>query len=112
MRRHLRLRGRKNFERLRTDGQAIRHPLFVLSYRPNGENNNRYGLIVSRRLGNAVQRNKIRRRLREALRHFNTASTSGFDIALIARPPLIDAHYGDVIDALQQSLQQAGLLDG
>ncbi len=110
MQRHLRLRGRKNFDLLRTDGQAIRHSLLILSYRDNGMVHNRYGMIVSRRLGHAVARNKIRRRLREALRQYDAVITGGFDIVLIARQAINNATYHEIIDALQSALEKAGLL--
>ncbi len=114
MQRHLRLRRRVDFEQLRAEGQVVRHPLFVFSYRANDKQHNCYGVIVSRRLGKAVQRNKIRRRLREALRHYEPMivqdTTQGYDMALIARLPVAQASYGQIHTALGRLLRRTTLL--
>lgn len=95
--------------------------LFVLSYHANNMPHNRYGLVASRRIGNAVQRNKVRRRLREALFTFHPnigkldQSTAGqflgFDLILIARQPITTATFQEIIQQLDDALQRAELLE-
>jgi len=109
MQRHLRLRRREDFRRLRTTGRVWRHPFFMLSVTPNGLPHNRYGFVTSKQLGNAVVRNGIRRRLRESVRRAHPYLVSGYDMALIARVPVVGQSYAVISRAVDTLLRQAGL---
>ena len=96
-------------------------PLFVLSYHANEMTHNRYGLVASRRIGNAVQRNKVRRRLREALLNIHpkigrpnqpdAGEAQNFDLILIARQPIAKATFHEIVQQLDDALQRAELLE-
>lgn len=60
-------------------------PLSVAG-RPNGLDHNRLGLSVSRRVGNAVRRNRVKRRLREAFRLNGRGWAQGYDLVVVVRP--------------------------
>lgn len=68
----------------------------------------RYGLVVSKRVGKAVVRNRVKRRLREILRQ--TPLKSGWDIVFVARPAAATAKYADVEKTVRGLLCQAQLL--
>lgn len=109
MQRHLRLRRKEDFAHLRQTGHVWRHPLLLLSVTPNGLSHNRYGFVTSRQLGGAVVRNRIRRMLREVMRHAHPQLVQGYDMALIARGPIVGQPYQAIDDAIMTSLQRAGL---
>jgi ribonuclease P protein component len=109
MQRHLRLRRKEDFDHLRRTGRVWRYPLLILSVAPNGLTHNRYGYVTSKQLGTAVVRNRIRRWLREAVRHAHPHLMQGHDMAFIARGPIAEQPYGAVHEAVMISLQQAGL---
>jgi ribonuclease P protein component len=109
MQRRLRLHRQEDFKRLRAAGRVWRHPFFVLSMTPNGLPHNRYGFVTSKRLGHAVARNRTRRLLREAVRHAHPFLTAGYDMAFIARDPIMGQPYRAVYEAVQRMLQRAGL---
>ncbi|MBZ0320011.1 MAG: ribonuclease P protein component [Anaerolineae bacterium] len=121
MEKRLRLRGRADFARLRAEGHTLQHRLLMLSYLPNEQGHNRYGLVVSRRIGKAVARNLIRRRLREILQHrdpsiaypkqtSDQSGNKGCDIVIIARTPIVDASYQEIDEAVGDLLRRARLL--
>jgi ribonuclease P protein component len=102
-----RLRRRADFERLKAHGKRWQHTLLTLSALPNGLPHNRYAFIVSKRLGNAVARNRTRRRLREAVRR--AILKQGYDIALIARANLARQPYNMIVQALDELFRRAEL---
>ncbi len=109
MQRDLRLRHRADFERVRSQGRSWHHPLVILSVAPNLLSHNRYGFVASRRLGNAVKRNRARRVLREVVRRAALRLKSGYDITLVARNEIVTQSYNRVDDALDELFKRANL---
>jgi len=77
---------------------------------PNGLPYSRFGFSVSRRIGKAVQRNLIRRRIRESLRLKLEDILPGWDLVWIARTPIQSAEYGEIDAACARLLRRASLL--
>ena len=82
--------------------------LVVMRALPNGLTYSRYGFSVSKRLGKAVRRNRVKRLLREILRL--TPVRKGWDMVFIARPAAADADYASLDKAIEGLLSQAELL--
>ena len=80
-----RLQKRQDFRRVYQRGKSKNNWAFVLYYRPNNLGVHRLGFSVSKKIGNAVCRNKMRRRLREACRLEITSFTPGYDYVFIDR---------------------------
>jgi len=76
----------------------------VVRFVPNGRDHDRFGISTGRRLGGAVQRNRVRRRLREVLRRSPNDTGQGWDILIVVRPPAVDASFDDVRTALERLL--------
>jgi ribonuclease P protein component len=70
----------------------------------------RSGFVVGRRIGNAVARNRVKRRLREAVRARHPALVSGMDLVWIARPPLVAADFAAIGAAVEQLVRRARLM--
>ncbi len=109
MQRHLRLRRKQDFARLRQQGRAWRHPFVIMSVTPNELPHNRYGFVTGKSLGRAVVRNYIRRILREIVREAHAHLRQGYDIAFIARPAIVGQPFQAVRQAVHTLLQSAGL---
>ena len=97
------------FQRLyRSNGQA--NGYFVLYARKNRTNTNRVGITVSKKLGHAVVRNRVRRRLREAYRLNESRFQPGWDIVVVARSRCISASFQDIVNAYLTLANKAGIL--
>jgi ribonuclease P protein component len=110
MDRRFRLRDDEQFRRVRNEGRSWSHLLLVLCSLPNGLEYSRFGFSVSKRVGKAVVRNRVKRLLREAARARQALVEPGYDVVFIARRPIGDADYREVDRAVEQVLAQAGLL--
>lgn len=67
-------------------------PLLILRAAPNDLGRTRLGIVCGRRVGNAVTRNRVKRRLREILR--SLVLVEGWDVVVIARPGSAAATFG------------------
>lgn len=70
----------------------------------------RSGFAVSKRIGKAVVRNRVKRRMREAVRLHQDLIAPGWDLVWIARRPVALAAYADIEQAVARLLSIAGLL--
>jgi len=82
----------------------------VLRALPNALEASRFGFVVSRRLGKAVIRNRVKRRLREIARQ--TPVQPGWDIVVIARVPAAEADYKSLERSVRMLLLRAGIIVG
>ncbi|MBI2832013.1 MAG: ribonuclease P protein component [Chloroflexi bacterium] len=89
-------------------GRSWANGLLVLKALPNGLSFSRYGFSVSKRIGSAVTRNRVKRLLREILRV--TPLQPGWDIVFIARSPIGVARYATVKQSIGNLLTRSGLL--
>jgi len=82
-----RLRTRAEFDRVFRGGMRLDGALFALLAAPNGSEVDRLGLVVSRRVGNAVVRNRARRLLRDSFRRLQRGAP-GLDIVILVKAAL------------------------
>lgn len=82
----------------------------MLKALPNELELNRYGFITSRKVGKAVVRNKVKRRMREVARLAPTKP--GWDLIFVAHSEAATARHQDIEAAMKGLLQRAHLLEG
>ncbi|NWG19058.1 MAG: ribonuclease P protein component [Chloroflexi bacterium] len=110
MKRAYRLRAPEQYQRVRRDGRSWDVALLALNAAPNRRRVSRCGFVAAKRLGGAVVRNRIRRRMREAVRLMYTAIDPGWDLVFIARAAaLADIDFQQLQAMIQQLLQRAGV---
>ncbi len=91
-----------------TSGHA--NGYLVLYARPNRSATNRVGITAGKKLGHAVVRNRIRRRLREIYRLNEDRFAPGWDIVVVARTRCIDADFRKLTHAYLSLAEKAGIL--
>jgi ribonuclease P protein component len=106
------LRSPADFQQIQGQSRSRAHPTLLMRYRPNGLDRTRYGISTGRRVGTAVVRNGIRRRLRTILRQLQAEVRPGWDILIVTRPAAANATQADLANALKRLMASAGLLAG
>jgi ribonuclease P protein component len=103
-----RLTGTRDFEAVFTNGKSCANNIVVLRALPNSLGSSRCGFAVGKRLGGAVVRNRVRRRLREAVRH--VPIEAGWDMVVIARQAATETDYHTLSKATEELLARAKLI--
>ena len=84
-------------------GTTRSHPLLTARFLRTDLETTRFGLATGRKLGGAVVRNRVRRRLREALRVMAPSFQPGWDVLIIARPAIVEADHDALVGALRRT---------
>jgi len=101
----------QDFAALRA-GTLRSHPLLTARFLRTDLETTRFGLATGRKLGGAVVRNRVRRRLREVLRAMAPSFQPGWDVLIIARPAIVEADHRALVEALRRLLRRGGVLGG
>ncbi len=103
-----RLTDSPDFERVYRQGTAYRGKLFSVHAFPNELGTPRLGLSVSRRVGNAVTRNTVRRRLREVFHSARPEIPGDLDLVVSARPAAAEATVRELSEEFVRALRKLG----
>lgn len=104
------LKENRLFRRLYAKGKTTANSYLAVYCRRNGSSGNRLGITVSTKLGNAVTRNRVRRRLREVYRLNEHRLRMGYDIVIVARYRSVRARYQDLDKSFLALAKKLGLL--
>jgi ribonuclease P protein component len=110
VKRLFRVRQNSRFQEIRRQGKSYKNRYLVLCALENDLDYSRFGFSVSTRIGNAVVRNRIKRRLREIVRLHMEEIELGWDIVFIARQLTRNATYQELDAACARLLRRAHLL--
>ena len=103
-----RLRKTHDFATGRAGGKSWTNQHLVLQTKPNDRLRSRFGFSVSKRIGNSVKRNRLKRQLREAAKLAQV--NEGYDIVFIAKINARYANYTQLSGSLRRLCKRAGLL--
>ncbi len=109
VKRKFRLTRSTDFKRVRRFGKSYAHPLVVLVALPNELEKTRLAVSAGRSIGGAVERNRAKRLLREAIRPNLYSIAHGWDCLFLARRPILSAPYPVITSAVTTLLHQAHL---
>ena len=103
---------KKNYEfhRLYSKGKSAVTPFLVVYAKPTRRERGRIGFTVSTKLGKAVVRNRVRRRLREIYRLHEAEMRPGTDLVVVARARAVDAEYARLERAFLGACGKLGVL--
>ena len=101
-----RLTRRADFLAARDGLRAQADPFLIQARKRNDTRAPRVGFTVTKKAGNAVERNRIRRRLRAAVKSISDKAQPGFDYVLIARREAIVTPFANLVNDLERALKR------
>ena len=104
------LKQNHEFRRLYSKGKSVVSPYFVIYCRRTGRPVNRLGITTGVKLGNAVKRNRARRRIRALYRTQEQRLAAGYDIVIVARTRVIYGKYCELERSFDQQMKKLGLI--
>lgn len=109
----VRLRRRADFRRVQSQGRRIPTPHFLLIYLPRPHQGPKLGITVTKKVGTAVQRNRVKRLVREVFRQHRPQFPDGCELVVIARRGAPTLGYEQVRDELLRAADRLrGALGG
>lgn len=105
-----RLRARDTIRAVARRGRRLTSPLGVLSWLPGETDASRLGLVLGRRLGSAVRRNRLRRRLHEHFRRLAPSLSPPRDLLLRLAPPAMGLSFEALGDEFARLLGRVGAI--
>ena len=100
----LRIRSASDFSIAIKEGKKLDSRYFSLYVSDNLLNSTRLGLVVSKKVGNSVRRNRTKRILREAFRSIIPSLACGLDIVIVAKREIIKSNFYEIIKVLDEIL--------
>ncbi len=103
------LKQNHEFRRLYSKGKSAVSPYFVIYCRKTGRPVSRLGITTGVKLGNAVKRNRARRRIRELYRTHEEKLLPGYDVVIVARTRAIYGSYAELERSFNRQVKKLGL---
>lgn len=110
MKKNISLNKNKDFKYIYNRGKSVISPLLVTYAIKNKCSLNRLGITTSKKIGNAVERNRARRIIKAAYRNFNGKIEVGYDIVFVARGRTVKSNSNKIYNIMNKHLSDLGLL--
>ncbi|MBR2876388.1 MAG: ribonuclease P protein component [Clostridia bacterium] len=104
------LKTNSDFRRLYNRGKAVTNPALVMYYSKNRAGICRIGITTSKKIGNAVERNRSRRVIKEAFRNTSKKFNGGYDIVFVARSRTKYQKSTYIASVMEKMFSQEGML--
>lgn len=104
------LKNNYEFKRLYLRGKKRANATLAVYCRKNKTDKNRLGITVGRKIGNAVERNRLRRRIKEAYRTNEKLFNKGFDIVIVGRTKAVFSDFRDIELSLRELFSELGIM--
>ncbi|MBO4358929.1 MAG: ribonuclease P protein component [Erysipelotrichaceae bacterium] len=107
MNRRFRIRKNREFSKIMSCRKSVSGSCFVVYFSDRAQDVARVGISVSKKIGNAVTRNRVKRQVREMARSLIDFETCPKDIVVIVKKPYLDNDFADNKNDLEKALKKA-----
>lgn len=103
------MREKADFQRVRRRGSSFSSPILAMYIHPNDGQVAKFGIVTGKRIGNAVVRNRVKRRIRESVRSLLSELQGGVDVLFVARPSIVAADFARIYSTVTKLARKANL---
>ena len=103
------IKEKKEFNNIINSGESKKSNYFVICYKNNFENSRRFGIAVSKKTGNAVTRNTLKRRYRNIIDNNKLLFKNGFDYIIIVKKGSLEVSFETLNTAMKNILEKGEL---
>ena len=100
----------REFKQVYNHRRSVANRLLVLYIRENGGKTSRLGISVSKKVGKAVERNRLKRRIKENIRKREEEIAKGYDLVVVVRIAAAGAEYNRIGQALMELITKQKIL--
>ncbi len=97
-----RVRKRREYVAVQGRGRKLHTDHFLVFVLPRADSPTRLGVTVSKKVGGAVERNRVKRLVREAFRRSKTLFPQGLDVVFVAKRAAVEADFDQVIQEIER----------
>ena len=101
-----RLKKRNEYRQVQLTGRRIHTPNFLIVVKPNTSDTTRLGITVTTKVGNAVQRNRIKRVVRDVFRRNRQLFPASHDVVFIAKRGIGELSYASVLTEVERCAEK------
>jgi len=106
-----RLKNKKDFNRIYQSGNFYQNKFIALKFSKNDLSESRIGIVVGTKISKkAVERNRVKRRIRASILGFISHLISGYDVVIMVRPEIVEKDFAAIDTALTELFYKAKLL--
>ncbi|MFV0505024.1 MAG: ribonuclease P protein component [Lachnospirales bacterium] len=103
------LSGKRDFNNVYKRGKSVGDKYVVVFYKKNNLPYNRIAFLASKKVGNAIKRNRARRLMKESVREIGNFNFSGYDVIFIARNTIISCRCQDVRKSIESAIKRTAM---
>jgi ribonuclease P protein component len=107
MQKQYRVRKNEEFSKIISEKHSVASAGFVVYFSDRKEEHARVGISVSKKLGDAVERNRIKRQVREMVKAVTDFETCGKDLIIIVRKPYLERPFSENKKDLETAIKKA-----
>jgi len=98
------------FQRVYRQGRSVSTKVIILYYKKNGVRQLNLGISISKKIGNSVQRHRLKRIYKEAFRQFRDKIREGYDFIIVARKGTANTTYHEAMEELTKTFKRGKII--
>ena len=100
------VKNNRDFDKIIKTGKRLKNKHYIIYYKENNLDYNRFGISVSKKLGNAVFRNKYKRKIRSIVDNYRKTIENNFDYVIIMRREMINLSFKEMEESFQEIMNE------
>lgn len=103
----LRMKSSTQFDYIFKKGQALKNKFILVFYSKCKANHQKFGVVVSKKIGHSVVRNQVKRKIREVIKTVKQSLCNDYNYIFVARCGIENLSYNELLDIVQKMIKKS-----